>query len=592
MMQELGVGFLELGPLDVSPRATSPMTNPRRLRRMHGLATSRARGAPGIDGVLDELSDLRVPVGVQLRDDQAVETIKAARDRVDFFTLGTRVARSKSLLREARCATDRPMLLRVFSGWDRRLIDHAVENACTTGIDSVVVVAGAEYPGLEGGEIVWNGALPRALSVVSRVSERMPTGLAGGILTPADAVAAMDAGAGLLFLTDGLVFAGPGLPKRINRLFVATVSRQSIGDEAGPVFHAGNSLLGGNGAGGRDLAPPPTAAMAGSEMPKSSSMPGSAAAGTILLASVSIATIVLGLAYILVAATLVLLPQETNYLGMGVPELCDIDECRLVDFMVHGKASKGGVIVAVGIMFGWLAAGPWRRREPWAWWTLCLGGIAFFGSSLSFLAYGYLDTWHIALAAGLAVCWFVGLGLARPDFTRGGGPVAAFRAPPARAWLWSPGGRGRLMVAMLASGLIAAGLSILAIAGSDVFVPQDFGFMRFNADGVATINERLIPLMAHDRAGFGGGMLTLGIMFAATAWMGIRRNALGAWWALGLAGACLMLPTLTVHLAIGYNDFFHLSPVYGGVVLLAIALITLLKMMSTGSYEAAELPDV
>lgn len=497
------------------------------------------------------------------------------------------------------------MLIRLFSGWDRERIDRTVENARMAGIDGVVVVAGADYPGLDEGEMVWNGALPGALSLVSEIGERMPTALAGGVLTPADALAATEAGAGLLFLSDGLVFAGPGLPKRINRLFAArcgpseeetpvstTMSFWSARGESSFVPQPVAAVAAAGAELGQGASAQPITALPRLSLPNPGALLGSAAVGTTLLFGSAVAIVALGLAYLFLAATVTLLPHETSYLGMGVSELCNIDECRLVDFIAHGRACNGGALVAVGIMFAWLTVGPLRRRESWAWWTLVWAGIAFFGSFLSFLAYDYLDTWHAGLMLILSVCWFAGLALIRPDFKRSAGQGAAFRAPAARAWLWSPGGRGRLMVAMFAAGLITAGLSIVAIAGSDVFVPQDVAFMRFDASHLTALSDHLIPVMAHDRAGFGGGMLALGIMFAATAWMGIRRNALGAWWALGLAGVWLIAPALIAHIAVGYTNVIHLSPVYSGSLLLAISLITLFKTMSTGSYEDAELPDV
>jgi dihydroorotate dehydrogenase len=586
LMQELGLGFLELGPLGVTPRQASSMTNPRRVQRMHGLVTSAARGGPAVAGVVEKVSSLTVPVGIQLRTDRMVETIESVSTHVDFITLATAAGDSRAVLREARAASDRPLLARVFAGWDRDRIHRVVDNVQATGIDGIVVVAGADYPGLAEGEMVWRGALPSALSLIGDLGDKVPVALAGGVLTPADAEAALTSGARLLFLSDGLVFAGPGLPKRINRYLAYadhTVHREN-GQVNGQV-HLGN------GQAARPSLP--------EESTRSDDPPGlpdslekRERVGIALLAGTALATLLSGVAYLVLAATVTLLPHETAYLGMSVSRLCRIDHCRLVDFIAHGRASYASALIATGVMFAWLSIGPLRRREPWAWWALLLGGLALWASFLSFLAYNYLDRWHAAWVCATGIVWVGGLFLTRPDFKEVGGLLAAFRRPAVDAWLWSPAGRGRLMIGMFASGLVTAGLLILFIASSDVFVPQDLAFIHLSPDGLRAINDRLIPVMAHDRAGFGGGQLALGILFGATAWSGIRANARGAWWALGLAGACLMVPAFAAHMAVGYTSVVHLSPIYSGAVLLTIALITLRKTMSSGSYEAREMPDV
>jgi dihydroorotate dehydrogenase len=611
LMHELGFGFVELGPAGATFQQMSPLRKPRRVRAMHGLATSGARGAPGADQISMKASSLTIPVGIHLRGDRVVEAIEAVQARVAFITLNAGVGESRSLLREVRAATEGRLLIRVLAGWDRVNVDRVVENARLCGVDGIVVVAGADYPALVEGELVWHGALPRALSFVAEIGEHVPVALAGGILTPVDAEAALEAGAGLLFLSDGLVFAGPGLPKRINR-HLARSGSATRPDEAkadlhqpsyaGSIERAENELpvrgslvaseaLAEGGLGAAQVgSAQPVGSLAAITLPRTSLR--SESAGIRFLLVASIATLLSGLAYLLLAATAVLLPHETGHLGMSTSHLCSIDDCRLVDFMAHGRACYGGVLVGVGIMFCWLTVGHLGRHEPWAWWTLLSSGLVVFGSFLSFLAYDYLDTWHGALTLAISIVWLAGLVLARPHLRGVGGFRAAFREPGARAWLWSPGGRGRIMIGMFAAGLSLAGVSILAIAGSDVFVPQDLAFIRLDPNDLVAINERLIPVMAHDRAGFGGGLLALGILFGATAWKGIRRNSLGAWRALGLAGFSLMIPAFLAHAFIGYIDPIHLFPVYSGAVLLVIALVTLRPHMSTGTYETDHFPDV
>jgi hypothetical protein len=60
------------------------------------------------------------------------------------------------------------------------------------------------------------------------------------------------------------------------------------------------------------------------------------------------------------------------------------------------------------------------------------------------------------------------------------------------------------------------------------------------------LNPRLIPLIAHDRAGFGGGVFNVGFLVLACTWCGTPSRHL--WQALAVAGAVgfIVLGALTV----------------------------------------------
>jgi hypothetical protein len=321
------------------------------------------------------------------------------------------------------------------------------------------------------------------------------------------------------------------------------------------------------------------------------SHPRSPAIGIALLSGFAGATALLGVAYLVLAVTVILLPTDTEYLGIGISQLCAIDDCRLVDFLTHGRMSYGGVLVAVGVMSGWLTGGPLRRREAWAWWALLFAGVATYGSFLTFLAYGYLEPWHAAFVCIVSAIGITGLILTRPHLGDKRGLVDAFRAPAANGWLSSPRGRGRLIVGALAMGIGAGGISILVIASSVVFVPQDTAFIGLDSAGISTLSERLVPIMAHDRAGFGGGMVAIAILFAATAWRGLRLGEAGAWPALAVSGLIYYVPTLVVHIAIDYTSLVHLLPVYGGLAALFTALLMLWTPLHRGSHEPHQFAD-
>jgi hypothetical protein len=76
-------------------------------------------------------------------------------------------------------------------------------------------------------------------------------------------------------------------------------------------------------------------------------------------------------------------------------------------------------------------------------------------------------------------------------------------------------GVGRGLLLLTSVGVSAAGLTIMTVGMTRVFVPQDLEFMGVTREMVSAINPHLVPLIAHDRGGFGGALASFGIaMFA------------------------------------------------------------------------------
>src|SRR5579885_3225844 len=95
------------------------------------------------------------------------------------------------------------------------------------------------------------------------------------------------------------------------------------------------------------------------------------------------------------------LPHDEHFLGMTAADLCRLHECRIVHFMVHDRASFGGALLALSVVYLCVVLVPLRRGEQWAWWLLLLSGSVGFLSFLAYLGYGYLDTWHGAATLAL-----------------------------------------------------------------------------------------------------------------------------------------------------------------------------------------------
>jgi hypothetical protein len=93
---------------------------------------------------------------------------------------------------------------------------------------------------------------------------------------------------------------------------------------------------------------------------------------------------------------------------------------------------------------------------------------------------------------------------------------------------------------------------------TSVFVPQDLEFMGLSREAISTFNPHLVPLIAHDRAGFGGALACFGIaMFGCLRY---ARPAPALWRALTIAGIVGLGMAIGVHPAIGYLSFTHLGP--------------------------------
>jgi len=256
------------------------------------------------------------------------------------------------------------------------------------------------------------------------------------------------------------------------------------------------------------------------------------------------------------------LPHDTLYLGMTASELCALQGCRILHFMIHDRISFGGVLVAIGVIYLWLTLFPLRRRESWAWWALALSSLAGFVSFLSYLGYGYLDTWHGAATLTLLPLFVMGLVRTRR--------LRRVAVVPDSLDLRTGHGIGRALLLLSSVGIGVAGLTIMTVGMTNVFVPQDLEFMGMTRAAISAINPRLVPLIAHDRAGFGGALLSFGVaMFGC---MRYARPSRALWQALTIAGVAGFGTAVGVHPAIGYLSFTHLGPAVLGCFVFAAGL--------------------
>lgn len=261
------------------------------------------------------------------------------------------------------------------------------------------------------------------------------------------------------------------------------------------------------------------------------------------------------------------LPHDVAYLGMTADELCRIADCRVVRFMFHDRVSFGGTLIAIAALYLWLQAFPLRQRAAWAWWAFAISGGLGFGSFLSYLGFGYLDVWHGTATLALLPTFIAGLILTR-----------RLAGEKMTGWLRSAEGRAASVPARLGRwGLIATGVG-LALAGAvisflgmtEVFVAEDLAFMEVTRAALDEANPRLVPLIAHDRAGFGGGVLTVGILLVICGWY--ARPSRAFYQAALIAGLSGFGCGIVTHFYEGYLNLIHLAPAFSGAALFAASV--------------------
>ena len=286
--------------------------------------------------------------------------------------------------------------------------------------------------------------------------------------------------------------------------------------------------------------------------------------GRFLIALTGVSLVLSGGFAVLQSLSGQLLPHDSHAIGMDSMALMRAGNRHLLGFMFHDRVAYGGSLLAIGFGYLWVAEFPMSTRVIWAWWALLLSGGIGFLAFLTYLGQGYLDTWHGVATLFLLPVFAAGLWRSRPN-------TFSFRP----VWACNPGNenlfakRGRMLLAATAAGLILAGATIAIFGMTTVFVPSDLNFIGLDISALRRISPMLIPVISHDRAGFGGGLCSIGIfvLFMARC-ADLNRSFVEI---IGLMGCAGFGCAISVHFAVGYLDFFHLLPAFIGFALFVLA---------------------
>ena len=546
-LARFGVGFVEVGPVTLERRVAA-----RPLRRIVDQEAFWIDGEPDSISLADcnrrlrDVSKIDAPVIVRLEcnPDQSTPEIKQeTRQLIRELTPAVRLVSLElprrewimdewtSYMREVLAEahrTHRTLLLAIGADHQFEPPSPLVELALREGFGGVIV--DGSMSGTSEGRIVGLPVRELALQQVAKLRERHGPGpliiASGGVHEPEDALALRAAGADLVEVDTGLVYTGPGLPKRINDCLLFDAVRD---------------------------APTPAAERA----------PELTWFWTTLMGA---GMLIGGVLAFVIAATKVVLPYDESFLGMPRAALPSINP-HLLDFMAHDRITLAGVMIAIGLLYVGLSVSGIRSGLHWAKQTVLISAFTGFLTFFLFLGFGYLDPFHAFVTLALLQLLLLGVHARLGTYT----PEVR---PDARGnFAWRLGLWGQLLLVIHGFALLAAGAVISGVGVTQVFVHEDLEFMRTTADAIATADPRLVPLVAHDRATLGGMLLAAGWTFLLPALWGFRRGSRWLWWSLLAAGVIAYAAAIGVHYAVGYLSVKHLLPAFGGLVLMLVGLV-------------------
>jgi dihydroorotate dehydrogenase len=261
-LSTLGFGHIEVGTVTPLPQEGNP--RPRVFRLVEDGGVINRMGFPGkgaefLARKLNKRIGRGVILGVNLGKNKDTSLENAARDYITLMrqftpladylainvsspnTVGLRHLQGRELLagllgaiaRERRDIAENggrriPILVKLAPDLSEEELDDALEGIVSSGMDGVIATNTTlgrenlhskhcgETGGLSGDPL---RARSEAVlkSVVKKLAGRLPVVSVGGIMTPADARARLDAGAALVQVYTGLVYSGPGLVKNVVR---------------------------------------------------------------------------------------------------------------------------------------------------------------------------------------------------------------------------------------------------------------------------------------------------------------------------------------------------------------------------------------
>jgi dihydroorotate dehydrogenase len=252
ILPALGFGFLEIGSVTLEPQPGNPRPRLFRVPESRALINRMGFNSDGCHAVAKRLASQRkpkVPLGINLGLNKGTspadapaayaKTFSVLAEHGDYFVINVSSPNTPGL-RDLQKVKDLEAIMNAVqdrNGMKKPVLVKLSPDMAGEDFDAAIDAAEKKAQGLvisnttvsrEGVDAKWSteaGGLsgaplkPRATELLRRARARtkLPIIGVGGIETAADARERLDAGADLVQLYTGLIYGGPGTPKRIAR---------------------------------------------------------------------------------------------------------------------------------------------------------------------------------------------------------------------------------------------------------------------------------------------------------------------------------------------------------------------------------------
>lgn len=490
----LGFGFLEIGPVTVKQinHFSTPIVD-RKIEKIHFAATAESIG---IEKTREHLHKVKKNQPFFIRLIGTYEELCMMIKRLDQFADGYIIESPyPDLMRE----TDKPIFFSTTSPNKNRteypfagiVLEHAEKDVPL--LDKVVDLRKNGFQG----------------TIIT----------SGGIKEPEQALQLLDAGADFMMLSDGYVFAGPGLTKRINEALLDRL----------------------------DYNP-------------------SHQSGWFSYWLFGLFIVIGGLLALLFSMTTVVLPYDEFFLGIKRQTIITFNE-RIMLFMAHDRMTLAGTMISGGIVYMQLSKHGVKHGIKWAKQAIDFAAIIGFLGIFAFIGFGYFDWLHL-------IFWLVLLPVYIYGYRKTKGITGTSSSKNRKNdVIFKKGLFGQLAFVLLGFSFILGGIIISTIGVTTIFVPTDLTYICMPPEMMNAFNENLLSVLAHDRAGFGSALLSVGLLVLTLSLWGFQQGNQWVWWTYLIGGLPAFGAGIYIHFAIGYTAFIHLLPAYIALGLFFIGLV-------------------
>ena len=505
----LGFGAIEVGPITKFPR--EPETAARLSKTKDALILPEYAETIGHSATKNKLIKPRtVPVMIRLEEPQIIaEYLKDVGDafiiEIDSIEIIDDLKHIKTVLE------DKPVLLAIRNS---TVADNLLKlKSASQIVDGIMIEEDRELTaGKQVLPLQQTDGMIHALNIIKNEID-LPAVTSGGVAEPADALALFEAGAELVFLSGGYIATGPGLPKRINEALL-----DKPGDER-------------------------------KELP-----------GWIWYWLFGLFILLGGAVILFFSFTKVILFYDEAFMQMTRLELMAYNP-NLYKFMSHDRMTLAGTMISGGFIYMQLARHGIRYGIHWARKAFNIGAITGFLGIMLFLGFGYFDWLH-------GLFWLVLLPFYIMGYIK---TRSANQSPSSKNRTnhssWKKAVYGQLMFVILGFSFVLGGIVISTIGATYVFVDTDLKYICMTPDQLNALNEKLIPVIAHDRAGFGSALFSVGLLVLTLSLWGFHEGSAWVWRTFLIGGIPAFTAGIFTHLYIGYIDFIHLLPAYFALAL-------------------------